>query len=68
MINEAGCGIFISSVNSDDIKDALLLYSSKSKEELNEIGKNGKKWIYNNRTYEKLAKEYICKINSLIKK
>ena len=66
MINEAECGTFIQSVNSEDIKNTLLLYSNKSKEELKQIGFKGKIWIYHNRTYEKLAKEYYYKIENMM--
>lgn len=66
MINEAECGTFIQSVNSEDIKNTLLLYSTKSKEELKQIGLKGKVWIYHNRTYEKLAKEYYYKIENMM--
>ena len=38
-----------------------------TKDERKKIGENGRKWIYEHRTYKRLAKEYIDTITSLIK-
>ena len=38
-----------------------------SEEERLKIGENGRNWIYQYRTYDKLAKEYINTINNLMK-
>jgi len=65
MINEAHCGKFINTVNPKDIKNAILDIVNMNSLERDKIGKNGKEWIYNNRMYSKLAKEYINKIKEL---
>jgi glycosyltransferase involved in cell wall biosynthesis len=67
MINEASCGKFINTIVPNDIKDSILDIVNLSGEERKELGKNGKKWIYKNRQYSKLAKEYIDKITELKK-
>jgi glycosyltransferase involved in cell wall biosynthesis len=66
MINEANCGVFVSTQNSEELRDVFLEYSKLSKNELRQIGENGRKWIFENRPYSKLASEYFKKINSLI--
>ncbi|RXI25314.1 glycosyltransferase family 4 protein [Aliarcobacter trophiarum] len=63
MINEANCGQFIKTLNCKDLQDAILKIVNLSDEERKRVGENGKKWIYENRQYSKLAKEYISKIN-----
>lgn len=66
MINEANCGLFIKSNKPEDLKEAFLFYGDMSNEERLKIGDNGRKWIYQNRTYSKLAKEYLNAIKNLI--
>jgi glycosyltransferase involved in cell wall biosynthesis len=59
MVNEAECGVFVPSENIEELKTAILNYASKPKSELNYIGQKGKRWLIENRTFDKLAKEYI---------
>lgn len=59
MINEADCGQFINSTSAEDIKIAILHYADMSVEERAKIGNNGRKWIFENRTYPLLGKQYI---------
>lgn len=66
MINEAKCGFFVSSSSSEELKKTFLSYAKRSKQELQEIGKNGRKWIYENRTYSKLLSEYLEEIKRII--
>jgi glycosyltransferase involved in cell wall biosynthesis len=66
MINEADCGIFVNSSNSLELRTVFLKYASFSKVELKKIGEKGRKWICENRTYSKLAKEYLDKISLLM--
>lgn len=68
MINEANCGEFVKTFNPLDVKNAILKLTNLKKEELDKIGENGKKWIYENRKYSTLANEYIQKIESLMEK
>jgi glycosyltransferase involved in cell wall biosynthesis len=67
MINEANCGKFVKTSNAEDLKKAILNVINLSVEERKQLGRNGKKWIYDNRTYSTLAKEYINKIKELRK-
>jgi glycosyltransferase involved in cell wall biosynthesis len=68
MINESGCGVFLSTQNPDELRDVFLEYSKLSKNELRQIGENGRKWIFENRTYDKLAAEYFKEIETLFYK
>jgi glycosyltransferase involved in cell wall biosynthesis len=68
MINEADCGIFVKSYSSAELKSVFHKYASFSKVELKKIGEKGRKWIYENRTYSKLAEDYFDKISQLINK
>lgn len=66
MINEANCGFFLNTSSPEDLKAAFLKYASLSRQELKSIGENGRKWIFENRTYSKLAREYFNKITQLL--
>jgi glycosyltransferase involved in cell wall biosynthesis len=68
MINEADCGIFVKSSSPSELKSVFLEYASFSKTDLQKIGEKGRIWIYENRTYSKLAKDYFDKIGQLIDK
>ena len=65
--NEANCGLFIKSSNPEDLKEAILNITTLNLEDIKQLGENGKKWIYENRKYSKLANEYINKILDLRK-
>jgi glycosyltransferase involved in cell wall biosynthesis len=62
MINEASCGVFVNGSNPDDLRKVFLEYSNFSSQQLKEIGLNGRKWLIQNRSYEKLARDYISHI------
>lgn len=64
MINEVGCGIFVSSNQALDIKNAILKYALMPKSEREKIGKMGREWIYKHRQYDKLAAEYMSEIQA----
>ncbi|MDD3945549.1 MAG: glycosyltransferase family 4 protein [Bacteroidales bacterium] len=68
MINEANCGIFVPSKKPEDLRDVFIYYARISNKEREKIGKNGRDWIYQHRTYEMLAKDYLDKISSMIEK
>ena len=55
MINESGCGEFLKPYDSDEIINKILKYQMMSKEQRVNIGVKGKKWILENRSYEKLS-------------
>ena len=65
MINEANCGYFENTSNAKDLKDKILSIVNLSEQERKNLGINGKKWIYENRQYSNLAKQYINKIEEL---
>ena len=62
MINEANCGVFVNSSNSMDLKETILNIANKNVQDIKQLGEKGKKWIYENRQYSRLANEYINKI------
>jgi glycosyltransferase involved in cell wall biosynthesis len=66
MINDANCGVFISKRDAERLKIEFLKFATLTKQDLHKIGENGRKWIIENRTYSKLANEYLNKINTLI--
>jgi glycosyltransferase involved in cell wall biosynthesis len=66
MINDANCGVFISKRDPEILKIEFLKFATLTKQDLHKIGENGRKWIIENRTYSKLANEYLNKINTLI--
>lgn len=67
MLNEAGSGFFVPPNNSRALSDTFLKVFSKSKGDRNEMGAKGKAWIKENRTYNKLAQEYLSELRSLVK-
>jgi len=58
LITTAQCGIKVSAENSNDIKDAILDLSSKSKKNLEEMGRNGKRYVIENHSYTQLSAIY----------
>ena len=66
MINESDCGVFVNTKNPDELRDVFLAYAKLSKDQLSQIGENGRRWIFENRTYAKLAAKYFEKIDSLL--
>ncbi len=65
MIDEANCGLIVTSNNVKDIKYAILSLSMKSPEERRNMGERGKDWIFKKRKYDKLAAEYLTEIERL---
>ena len=66
MINEAKCGVYVNTMSADELRDVFLQFSMLTDRERMLIGASGRTWIYENRTYNKLAKDYLDKLNSLI--
>ncbi len=58
MIDEAECGLFVPANDVAALREAILAYSQRSEEELEEIGQRGKDWILAHRSYERIAQEY----------
>lgn len=67
MINEANCGKFVKTSNPKELEKAIMSIVTLSPEERERLGENGKKWIYENRQYSKIAKDYIEKIKQEMK-
>ena len=68
MINEANCGVFVKTSNAIDLRDEFLKYLNISAKEREVLGRNGREWIYSNRKYSTLAREYIDTIESHMSK
>jgi hypothetical protein len=48
----------LNSEDPEDLKRLFIELSKLPKGELEKIGHNGRKWMYENRTYERLALSY----------
>lgn len=59
MVNEADCGIVVPPEDVDKLVSGIISLKSKSKEELEKMGNNGRSWIVEHREFSKLAQEYI---------
>jgi len=67
MINEANCGVFVKTTNPKELEEAIFDIAKLSFQEKKKLGENGRKWIYENREYSQLSKEYIEKIKKEMK-
>lgn len=56
MIDEANCGWFIEAENSNALAKKIIQISKFKKDELVQLGTNGRDWIKENRSYTSLAK------------
>lgn len=63
MINEADCGVFVPAGDVDSLVKEIERFSQMPEEERNKIGKRGRDWLLQNRTYSKLAKDYLDILN-----
>jgi glycosyltransferase involved in cell wall biosynthesis len=61
MVNEAQCGIFVPAKDVHALAAAIRAYEQLPKDQLESIGKRGKEWLLENRTWDKIAVEY-CKL------
>lgn len=64
MINESNSGSFVAFNNSKLLANEILKYSTMDKLALAEMGKRAHEYIINNRSFRKLANDYIKIINS----
>ncbi|MGX2949004.1 glycosyltransferase family 4 protein [Frederiksenia canicola] len=62
MINEAECGFFVKPNDNAALKNSLLKISEMTPQEREDIGKNGLYWMWENRKYSTLAKNYMDKL------
>ena len=66
MINESNCGTFVDTDDPIVIKKKLEFFLKQSKDELEAIGNNGKRWIVENRSYRNLAALYLERMEGLL--
>ncbi len=65
MINEAECGSYVPANDVYALKQEVLRYSMMSVAERERIGQKGKKWLFANRQYPKLAADYLRIMNGI---
>jgi glycosyltransferase involved in cell wall biosynthesis len=58
MINEADCGFFVPAGDPIALKSKLVELSKMDENERDALGRNGKKWLIENRNYKKLSQEF----------
>jgi len=58
MINEAQCGYFIPASDIESMKNKILQLKDTPQKDRDLMGKRGRDWLLQNRTYPKLALEY----------
>lgn len=58
MINEAGCGSFVPPGDARALAAEVLRYAEMNPAERAEIGRRGRSWLVENRTFPRLAHEY----------
>ena len=59
MINEAGCGFFIPAEDTQSLVEKIKEMSLMTEYQRNAIGTKGRDWLLENRTYKKLADDYL---------
>jgi glycosyltransferase involved in cell wall biosynthesis len=65
MLNEAGCGVFVPSGDVAALKQALLRFAELPKNELEEMGRAGRRWLVENRRWDFLARRYLALCDEL---
>lgn len=58
MINEARCGTFVPARDVSALSRTILEYWQMPEDERDEMGRRGREWVLENRTYEKIARGY----------
>ncbi|MDB3965384.1 glycosyltransferase family 4 protein [Amylibacter sp.] len=66
MINEANCGFFVDQSSMLNLKNAISKMIKFNNVDRKIMGKNGRNWIYSNRKYSILAKDYADAITLLM--
>jgi glycosyltransferase involved in cell wall biosynthesis len=59
MINEANCGTYVPAGDVPALKEEVMRYAQMDAQERQLIGARGKAWLLENRSYPKLANEYL---------
>lgn len=65
IVKEANCGIYVEPDNSKAIADAILQLKNSRENVLWNYGQNGKKYVIENNTYDRLASRFMQIIKSL---
>jgi glycosyltransferase involved in cell wall biosynthesis len=60
MINEAGCGTFVPANDVSSLVAAILEMSRRNQAVREQMGLRGREWLLQNRSYSKLASDYIA--------
>jgi glycosyltransferase involved in cell wall biosynthesis len=63
MINEANCGSFLPAGDKTALQNEIIRFSNMEQSEREEIGMRGRAWVLQNRSYEKLAHQYLGILN-----
>lgn len=58
MIDEAECGVFVPAGDVPALKAAILDYARRPPEELDAMGRRGRTWVIEHRSYPRLAEDY----------
>lgn len=58
MVNESQCGTFVPAKDVEALKKTIIKYANMPKERLDQIGQRGRRWLIENRPYDKIAREY----------
>ncbi|WP_230123064.1 glycosyltransferase family 4 protein [Pseudomonas sp. Bi70] len=59
MINESGCGLFVPANDVGAVVAAILDMKSRGEEQRALMGARGREWLLQNRSYSKLASDYL---------
>jgi len=65
IVREASCGLDVEPDNVGEIASAMEKLSRFPKENLQEMGRNGKRFVLENHTYSVLAKKFINCLENL---
>ena len=65
VVREANCGLDVEPDNVEEIAAAMEKLSQLPKEDLQEMGRNGKRFVLENHTYSVLAKKFIDCLKNL---
>jgi glycosyltransferase involved in cell wall biosynthesis len=59
MVDEAGCGEFVPAGDAQALVRALINWAGRPRAEMNAMGARGRAWVLANRSYERLADDYL---------
>lgn len=68
LVREADCGVDVEPDNTNEIGQAILALKSMSKEEIEQMGENGKRFVLLKHTYQVLGDNFLNVMINLVKK